>query len=201
MRVFESMFAQSLVSGDTPRSDSDWCCTCERCHPHRELIQGFVQYLDDRLALPEARLREPTPFDGTTASPISMRTYVTRFTHNHGAFDATVIPVALVYLERTVDLPPPSASSTCSHPLTRYNVHRIVAIAFILAYKYLMEEQEVASSVAMAKISGFSTVSELYYLERYTLAHLNWHLFVSVEQFEAAKTRLLHAQEVLVLEK
>jgi hypothetical protein len=156
--------------------DSDDCCACDKCAPYRLKILATIQYLDALIAGQPVCMAPCTPFDSNFAPLIPMTVYVQRFVHHHRHFEWPVLIVALVYIARIQSIDE-------THMLTKYNVHRMVCTAFVMAYKYTVDF--VHSNKTMALLGGIDDVQELNRLERYTLQAIEWNLHVSEQEYES----------------
>jgi hypothetical protein len=106
----------------------------------------------------------------------------------HGAakFEVNVLPVACIYFDR---LQSQKAYPEC-YTLTEFNVHRLLAISFVLAYKFLMDPPELHDNVTMVRVAGLVNVEELNRMERTALGLIDWRLCVDSAEFDAKATCL-----------
>jgi hypothetical protein len=166
-----------MVAHTALTTDTDGCCVCDHCLPHKTRILDAVDSIDKQVksARHDHDANSLTPFDSQTDPQIPMLTYVRRFVHYHAHFEWPVIPVVLIYISRI-------QTQSRSHALTRYNVHRIVCTAFVIAYKYTSDF--VHSNATMAKVAGLNSVRELNALENYFVKSVDWNLHVTPVEFD-----------------
>jgi len=135
-----------------------------------------VRVLEMQLSEPGASERSSTStfFDGTDPPDVTMTRYVHRFVHYHDFFEWPVLTIALIYMRRIQQSRP-------EHRLNMYNVHRMLCAAFVLAYKFAIDE--VHTNAAMGKLGGIGKVDEMNRIEMYALDSIDWKTHVTAEEF------------------
>ena len=159
-------------------------CRCEECGSHDHYLSAVVEKLKWELdsSKPRDESRPPSRFDSVQKPNIPVRDYIERFVHFYGFFEPATLVLMVIYFDR-LRTSPPLETDICDHRLTHFNFHRMLAVSFTLAAKYLLDPCHVASNLKMSKIAGIDRLTEMNNLERYALTLLNYRLMVDSTEF------------------
>ena len=126
--------------------------------------------------------RDPRHFFGRTVSHMGIDEYVRRIISYSGINDR-IIGCALVYIIKL-------AKTVC---ICDRSVHRIVAVAILLAKKY--NQDKAVSMTRTSRITGMP-IGELTRLELCALQTLEWELFISLELFNVTMCEAMTIEDV-----
>ena len=148
-------------------------------------IESFVRHVEACLE-PSRDLERscpPSVFDGQRN--VDIGGYIRRFVH-HSLFEPAVVPIAYRYFEcLRIDPPCDEGAPRCSRRLTLYNVHRLVAMAFVHAFHFLAGPIDTSAKVQMIQITGIDTPGEFNRLDQFVMEELS-DMCVTVDQFREA---------------
>ena len=148
-------------------------------------VESFVRHVEACLepSLDLERSCPPSVFDGQRN--VDIGGYIRRFVH-HSLFEPAVVPIAYRYFEcLRVDPPCDEDVPRCSRRLTLYNVHRLVAMAFVHAFHFLAGPIDTSAKVQMIQITGIDTPGEFDRLDQFVTEELS-DMCVTVDQFREA---------------
>ncbi len=118
-------------------------------------------------------------FVSATVPKVSLIHYLTRLSHL--TTSNSIFQVAYFYLATFIDCSSHMVDKNQIYVLTSRNIHRLIAVAFMLACKYL--DDYYFSNKVYAQYSGLP-LSELNALELEFLFRINFQLFISPKQYE-----------------
>ena len=145
-------------------------------------VSSLACVLSHLVSLPSQGEEKYTRFHAVKVPAISILDYLRRL-QKYFACSAECFVLSLVYIDRIIK----------DHPdfvVSQYNVHRLVVTAVMLAAKFF--DDLYYSNAYYAKVGGVKT-SELNLLEVTFLKMVDWHLFVTLEEFEQYKSHVLMA--------
>ncbi|KAF4659591.1 mitochondrial peripheral inner membrane protein [Perkinsus olseni] len=127
------------------------------------------------------QLRGVTRFYSLRAPSISVHAYLKRF-EKHFMCSRECYLIALIYLDRL------SESCDCQFRITRRSIHKFFLTALVIAVKYF--DDLYYDNKYYAHVGGVR-VAELNCMEATFLQLIEWHLFVSPEEFAQCAKRFL----------
>lgn len=128
-----------------------------------------------------------TRFHGVRPPPMSVYDYLKRISQYFDCSDETLL-VSLVYIDRVLKLRPEFAVNFAS-------VHRVILASITLAAKFV--DDQFYSCRHYARVGGVKP-KHLTALETMFLELVSWQLFVTAEEYEEYRQRLLVVAEACV---
>mmetsp|Transcript_51387 Transcript_51387/g.126133 ORF Transcript_51387/g.126133 Transcript_51387/m.126133 type:complete len:243 (-) Transcript_51387:42-770(-) len=183
--------SSSSASADAVEWEGDECTShgelTENLKDKTQLVTSFAAILRDMCEKNDGKVELKNISDSTRMffsvrkPSVALEIYVKRLIR-HSRCSISVFVVALVYIDRL-------SKRRASLGPTELNVHRLLTTAILVAAKFV--EDSHYNNAHYAQAGGVACVAEMNRLESAVLRFLSFDVFVSREDYVAARSRLL----------
>ncbi|CEM14973.1 unnamed protein product [Vitrella brassicaformis CCMP3155] len=145
-------------------------------------VPSLAKVLTHLISMSQPNTGQVTRFHAIKAPSISIHEYLTRIAKYFGC-SCECFVLSLVYIDRIVKL----HQDFCVNAL---NIHRLLVTSITLAVKFF--DDQFYSNAYYAKVGGVKT-REINVLEAHFLALINYHLFVTPQEYDQYRNNVLMA--------
>jgi hypothetical protein len=154
--------------------------------PDAAMTDGVIDFLEQLSAANTTTNSVRSPFHSTHTPPMTIRLYCERIVKYSKCTPEAFVVGMLLLCKFTV---------FSQHPITVFNVHRMLITSTLIAAK--MRDDEYYANTYYARIGGI-TSDELNALEVHFLSILSWDMWIGEDEFECAVAMLLTVHDAVV---
>ncbi|CUF16635.1 CYC2-like cyclin, putative [Bodo saltans] len=154
--------------------------------PDAAMTEGVIDFLEQLSAANTTSNSVRSPFHSTHTPPMTIRLYCERIVKYSKCTPEAFVVGMLLLCKFTV---------FSGHPITVFNVHRMLITSTLIAAK--MRDDEYYANTYYARIGGI-TADELNALEVHFLTTLSWDMWIGEDEFECSVAMLLTVRDAVV---
>jgi hypothetical protein len=156
------------------------------CPPDAAMTDGVIDFLEQLSAANTTSNSVRSPFHSTHTPPMTIRLYCERIVKYSKCTPEAFVVGMLLLCKFTV---------FSGHPITVFNVHRMLITSTLIAAK--MRDDEYYANTYYARIGGI-TADELNALEVHFLTTLSWDMWIGEDEFECSVAMLFTVHDAVV---